>query len=105
MERKALAGLIVARLQANEAAIAAHYAQHRYFVVDELLPAEVARQIHRSFPDPKGMMLRSSIRELKYVTSQMNQCPAIVEEAVYAFQEPNVVGEVERITRLRQVEP
>ena len=105
MDRKDLAAIIVARLEANEPAITVHYAQHRHFLVDDLLPAAVAHDIYRNFPDPKTMMLRSSIRERKYVTSQMDRCPPVVEEAVYAFQDVRVVAAIQRITGLQHIEP
>ncbi|MBC8022695.1 MAG: 2OG-Fe(II) oxygenase, partial [Burkholderiales bacterium] len=65
----------------------------------------LAQGIHGSFPDPSAMMLRKSIRELKYVTSQMDQCAPLLDAVVYAFQDPRVVDAVARITRLKEVEP
>lgn len=105
MTRSEIAALIVARLKADESRVAAQFAAQDYFVVDDLLPEALAHEIHRSFPDPSTMMLRKSIRELKYVTSQMDKCAPLLDEVVYAFQDPRVVDEVAGVTRLRQVEP
>ncbi|MGZ5583812.1 MAG: 2OG-Fe(II) oxygenase [Usitatibacter sp.] len=105
MTRSEIAALIVARIEANEPQIAAQYAGHGYFVVDDLLPEALAQEIYRSFPDASTMMLRKSIRELKYVTSQMDRCPALLGEVIYAFQDPRVVDAVARVTRLKEVEP
>ncbi len=105
MTRTEIASRIVPRLQANRAAAEAHYAEHHYFVVDDLLPEELAHSIYRAFPDSNRMMLRKSIRERKFVTAQMDAIAPLLEEVVYAFQDPLVVAEVAGITRLREVEP
>jgi Rps23 Pro-64 3,4-dihydroxylase Tpa1-like proline 4-hydroxylase len=51
------------------------------------------------------MMLRRSLREVKYVAAQMNEYDRLLEEIVYAFQDPGIVSRVERITGLRALEP
>jgi hypothetical protein len=89
VNRNDIAHLIVKRLEAEKNGAARQFASQRYFVVDDLLPPGLAADIYRSFPDPAGMMLRKSIRELKYVTSQMDRCEGLLEEVVYAFQRPS----------------
>ena len=76
-----------------------------HFVLDDLLPEDWARQIRTAFPDPAGMALKKSLRELKYVAAQMDRYPAILEESIYAFQVPEVVQLVEEITGLEALEP
>jgi Rps23 Pro-64 3,4-dihydroxylase Tpa1-like proline 4-hydroxylase len=82
----------------------AHRRKSRYFVVDDLLPADLATAIHESFPRPTELMLRKSLREMKYVTSQMNRCRPLVEEAVFAFHDPRVVQLITEITRHSRLE-
>lgn len=105
--RMSIADLIVPRLQSEQARLAADYesAAQPYFAIDDLLPEDLARAIHDAFPRPDGMMLRKSIREKKYVTSQMDQCDRLVEEAVFAFQDRRVIELVSAITGIRQLEP
>ena len=105
MNRANIADLILSRLEAERPGAARQYAGQNYFVVDELLPRELAESTYHSFPEPAGMMLRRSIRELKYVTSQMDRCEGLLEEVVYAFLDPRVVAAVAEITGLRAVEP
>jgi Rps23 Pro-64 3,4-dihydroxylase Tpa1-like proline 4-hydroxylase len=105
MTRTEIAALIVLRLRANEPHAAMQFAAQNYFVIDDLLPETLAHSIYRSFPDPSTMMLRKSIRELKYVTSQMDKCAPLLEEVIYAFQDPCVVDEVAKVTHSKQVEP
>ena len=104
MTRTEIAALIVQRLKANEPHIRTQFATQNYFVIDDLLPEALAHSIYHSFPDPSTMMLRKSLRELKYVTSQMNKYAPLLEEVVYAFQDPRVVDAVSEITQLKQVE-
>jgi Rps23 Pro-64 3,4-dihydroxylase Tpa1-like proline 4-hydroxylase len=105
MTRAEIAELIVKRLRAGEVEAAAQFAAQHYFVVDDLLPAALAQSIYGSFPDPSTMMLRKSIRELKYVTSQMDKCAPLLEEVIFAFQDPRVVDAVARVTRSKQAMP
>lgn len=76
-----------------------------YFVLDNLLPDTSARAIRSAFPDHKTMMLKKSLRELKFVAAQMNKYDPSLEEIVYAFQDPKVVKIIERITGLKALEP
>lgn len=105
--RKSIADLMVSRLQSEQPRLAAEYANaaQRYFALDKLLPEELAEAIYNAFPQPREMMLRKSIREKKFVTSQMDRCNPLVEEAVFAFQDPRVVELVSAITGIRQLEP
>jgi Rps23 Pro-64 3,4-dihydroxylase Tpa1-like proline 4-hydroxylase len=105
MNKAEIAALIVPCLRSGMASAATHYAEHHYFFVDNLLPEGLAQAIYRSFPDSSKMMLRQSIRERKFVTSQMNAIDPLLEEVVYAFQDLRVVAEIAAITRLRDVEP
>jgi Rps23 Pro-64 3,4-dihydroxylase Tpa1-like proline 4-hydroxylase len=105
MTRAEIAELIVERLRANETDAATRFAAQHYFVIDDLLPEALAQSIYSSFPDTSTMMLRKSIRELKYVTSQMDKCAPLLEEVIYAFQDPRVVSEVAGVTGLKEVVP
>lgn len=102
--RSELAALIARRL-GEESGARQQFADGSHFVVDDLLPPDLALDIYKSFPSTGSMMLRSSIRERKYVSSQMDRCAKLMEEAVFAFQEPVVVDAVSRITGLPSIEP
>lgn len=76
-----------------------------HFVLDDLLPQEWARSIRAAFPRPETMTLKRSLRELKFVAAQMDRYDPLLEEIIYAFQEPQIVRWVEQITGLRALEP
>ena len=54
---------------------------------------------------PLANDVKNSIKERKYVSAQMNQHPPLLEEIVFAFQDPRVLRIVGDITGLRGVEP
>jgi Rps23 Pro-64 3,4-dihydroxylase Tpa1-like proline 4-hydroxylase len=102
--RTEIADLIVERIDAAEIARAANTFRTsgviQYFAIDDLLPEAVARVIMDAFPKPNSLFQRKSLRESKYVTSQMNQYHAQVEEAVFAFHDLRVVEKIAEITQL-----
>lgn len=108
LDRTVLAQHICGRIDATLAAAAQQWRGSdpiNHFVIDELLPVEWAERIRAAFPPGSGMMLRRSLRELKYVAAQMNQYDPLLEEIVYAFQDPGVVARVGQLTGLRALEP
>lgn len=107
MERTAIADLIAARLEHEAPRLTAEYRQAEipHFVLDDLLPAGLAQQIYGAFPSVSQMALKKSLRELKYVTAQMNRCKPLLEETLFAFHDPRIVELVAQITQLREIEP
>ena len=106
--RRSLAGLIAARLEERRAELTAQWnAGHRVraCVIDDLLPEELARPIHAAFPATERMILKRSFRENKHVAAQMDRYDPLLEEVVFAFQDPAVVAEVGAITGLAALEP
>lgn len=63
----------------------------RYWFLDEVLPVEIAVQIAEVFPKPNAMVLKKSLREDKYIAAQMNLYHPLLEEIIYAFQDPRIV--------------
>jgi len=51
------------------------------------------------------MMFKNSLKERKYVAAQMDEHDPLLEETVYAFQEPRVLALVSEITGLAALEP
>lgn len=108
MDRTALADLIVPRLREHADRMRAEFSapgRVNSAAVDDLAPADVARAVFERFPSTEKMMLKRSIKERKHVAAQMDACDPLVEEAVFAFQDPRVVALVGEITGLRGLEP
>jgi Rps23 Pro-64 3,4-dihydroxylase Tpa1-like proline 4-hydroxylase len=107
-DRTQLADLIVARLEPELERLAAEFQARgriRSCQVLDLLPADLAKQIHDRFPASDAMMLKRSIKENKHVAAQMDAFDPLLEEAVYAFQDRRVVDQIARITGLQSLEP
>jgi Rps23 Pro-64 3,4-dihydroxylase Tpa1-like proline 4-hydroxylase len=108
MDRIELANHVVARLERSLAEVTQQWREsgvvsHCY--VDDVLPIEVAMRIRQAYPSGESMKIRRSLRELKYVAAQMDAYDPILEEALYAFQDPRVVDLVGRITGLKGLLP
>lgn len=107
MERNQIAELVLARLTEEKDRLSEQYLSQPipHFVIDDLLPLELVHGIYRSFPDVSEMNLKKSLRELKYVTAQMDRCNPLVEETIFAFHDPRIVKLVSDLTGLAQIEP
>lgn len=77
----------------------------RYFVVDDLLPADVAAAIAGNFPEPNSMRLMDSFRERKYTSKNFDDFHPLMKSITFAMQDPKVVAIVEGITGIRQQIP
>lgn len=77
----------------------------RCAVIDDLLPEPVALAIASAFPSLTDMTVKGSIRERKYIGAQMDRYNPLLEEAVYAFQDPRVLDLIAQITGIEAIEP
>jgi Rps23 Pro-64 3,4-dihydroxylase Tpa1-like proline 4-hydroxylase len=108
MQRTDIGQFIAAKLRENLDAACRQWQEStpvNHFFIDDVLPEEVATTVRRGFPEASTMMLRKSLRELKYVSAQMNEHAPILEEVIFAFQEPEVVDLVTQITNLNSLYP
>lgn len=77
----------------------------QYCYIDDLFPSELAQEVFNSFPSQEKMLLRKNLREFKYMTAQMNFLNPLLEEVVYAFQEPAVVEVLANISGIETLIP
>ena len=106
--RREIADHVAWRLEAEAERMTAQFrtpGQVPSTCVDDLLPEALAREIHQRFPPSDRMVLKRSIKEHKRVAAQMNNYDPLLEEAIYAFQDPRVVALVQQITGLQALEP
>jgi Rps23 Pro-64 3,4-dihydroxylase Tpa1-like proline 4-hydroxylase len=106
--REAIAKLIVERLAPEVDRMRAEFSTPGRIGsawIDNLLPVALAEEIYSKFPSTDRMMLKRSIKEHKHVAAQMNNYDLLLEESVYAFQDPRVVELIAKITGLRELEP
>jgi Rps23 Pro-64 3,4-dihydroxylase Tpa1-like proline 4-hydroxylase len=108
LTRTELGSVIHSRLREQREILARQWrdsAPTHHFVLDDLLPDEWTRAIHAAFPENDRMVLKRSLREVKYVAAQMDRYEALLEESIYAFQVPEVMDVVHEITGLHALEP
>jgi Rps23 Pro-64 3,4-dihydroxylase Tpa1-like proline 4-hydroxylase len=108
ISRTIYADHIIESLTPNIAALSAEFRQPgrvQSCHIDNLLPESWALEIFKAFPKPAEMMERKSLREHKYVAAQMNKYNPVLEEAIFAFQDPRVLALVEQITGITQMIP
>lgn len=102
-----LAQTICDRLARDADSLAAEFArdrcpvESRFAVLDDVLPTADAMQIHASFPPLSGMRLMSSFRERKYTSKALENMNSLIHDAIFAFQSPEVVATVAKITGIR----
>lgn len=93
-KRSKIAEIMLGRLEASRELARAEFGLARTvksFVVDDLFPEDLAGAIAASFPPLDEMVLKKHLGELKYVGVQMDRYQPLLEEAIYAFQDPRVV--------------
>lgn len=101
LSRNEIADMILSRMNPMLPALAAAYQESGpigHFVVDDLLPNEIANELASLFPSTGDMHFKSTARERKYISSQMNTHNRLVEEALFAFHDPRLVRLAEKIT-------
>jgi len=75
------------------------------FVLPDLLDEKSAQEVYSAFPPKEKMVRNRTLREHKYIGVQMNWYHPTVEEIIYAFQDPGVVGLISEITGIRPLFP
>ena len=75
--------------------------QTGHFIVDDLLPSEIAREIHGAFPDHRSFRRMKSFRERKWTSKNLSVLPKILSDITFAVQDDRVVRLVEEITGIR----
>lgn len=108
MDRRAIADLIITRIEAEASQLADMFREPGRIpscVLGELLPSDLTERIYAAFPQSDRMVLKRSLKENKHVAAQMNLFDPLLEEVVYAFQDPRVLALIAQVTGLKGLEP
>jgi Rps23 Pro-64 3,4-dihydroxylase Tpa1-like proline 4-hydroxylase len=106
--RSELARNIAERLASQQESVRREYRQPGRipsFTIDDLLPPDAAQSIYQAFPSTDALVLKRTLGQLKFVGYQMDQYDPLLEEIIYAFQDPRVVQLISSITGLSQLLP
>lgn len=77
----------------------------RYCVLDNLLPEDISRKIHKVFPAAASMRLMDSFREKKYTSKSYDKFDPLLADITFAIQDPSVIRLVEQITGIQEQIP
>jgi len=109
MDRIQISELITSRLEMKATELKSQFQSSSdkigYFFVDYLLPNDLALELHNKFPSQEDMVLKKSLREHKNIAAQMDQYDPLLEEAIYAFQQSNILRAIKEITDIEALEP
>ena len=108
MTRTEIADRICERLAQEKATLTTQFrtpGRVPAFVLDDLLPADMARAGFQAYPRPSQMLKRHSLRESKYVAVQLDRYAPLLEEVVYAFQDPRVMALFTEISGIDELLP
>ncbi|WP_426667876.1 2OG-Fe(II) oxygenase [Mucilaginibacter sp. McL0603] len=108
LNRTSLADIIVEKLEQNKEFLKSDFLKPNQInscLIDDLLPEEIAKTIYESFPSPEEMAIHKSLRENKRIAAQMDLYNPLLEEIVYAFQDPRIVQVVADITNIKEMTP
>ncbi|MCX7115088.1 MAG: 2OG-Fe(II) oxygenase [Gammaproteobacteria bacterium] len=76
----------------------------RHFVLDDLLPTEIAENIYANFPKPNKMHL-IKCRGIKFKYSHLKDTAPLLQDINAAIQDPRVVNIIEEITGIQHQIP
>lgn len=101
--REQLVKHILERLERDAAAIKADFATKKgvdtqFAAIDGLLPAEIAAEISKAFPESENMRLLDSFREKKYTSKSLEKFDPLITDITFAFQDERVIAKVAELT-------
>jgi len=106
-----LTTLLLTKLTANKVALTQQWnapegTPTRHFVIDNLLPIEICKEIYEAFPrDGNGFFSLDTFREKKRTSVNLEDYDPILSDITYAFQSPEVVDLIAEICGFEQIEP
>ena len=107
MTRDEISEFIVLKLMQEKEVLKHDFKSRRkeigYFFIDDLLPEELALEIHNKFPTTDEAVRKKNLREFKFTAYQMDQYDSLLEDLIYAFQDEKVIQLISEICGLKEV--
>tara|TARA_R110002073_G_scaffold279026_1_gene442873 strand:+ start:115189 stop:116028 length:840 start_codon:yes stop_codon:yes gene_type:complete len=107
--RAIIASFIVKNLQKQKDRLKSQFSESKmeigFFYLDNALPEKLANILYNHFPKPENTVLKKTLKEYKHIAYKMDQYNAILEEAIYAFQDERVVSLIQEICELEPILP
>ena len=107
LSRSEMSRLIAEKISANKRDLERMWIDSKpvsHFFIDDLLPEDFCLDVANSFPDPDKLMLKSSLRERKRVSVNINEYAPCLADCLLAFQDQEVIEVIAEITGLKGLE-
>ena len=110
MNTSELVALIATRLEDSKASLIEQWnnpigTRTKHFILDDLLPSDVASRIAGAFPkDGEGFSDRKSFREQKKTLAKLGQTDPVLGAISLAFQDERIIRLVAQITQMKELE-
>ena len=107
----AITNLIIERLQSSKNDLKKQFSLNhpikvaRHFILDNLLPHQLAEKIYLEFPKTNKMTLLNHSGELKLKYSHIKHTTHLLQDLHHAIQDPKVVALIEEITGIKNQLP
>ncbi|SDB48100.1 Proline 4-hydroxylase (includes Rps23 Pro-64 3,4-dihydroxylase Tpa1), contains SM-20 domain [Flavobacteriaceae bacterium MAR_2010_188] len=105
--REEISRLILDKIASEKEALNANFDKSKnnigYFIIDDLLPIEIAAKCFENFPKKADMRHLKSLREDKFVSAQMDKHATILEDVLYAFQDKTIVKVIGEICEIKSL--
>jgi hypothetical protein len=105
-----LARIIARRIDGDAERLAAEWhgpvdTPTRHFIVDDLLPADWARDVSAAFPQDQSIWVQQrSFRERKKTFAKLDEIDPLIADITDAFHRPSVLEAVKRVTGIAGLE-
>ena len=103
MDKLSLKKLILKRL--DEKIISNSDGNFSYWIINDLLPKEIAEDIASKFPEESILRKRDSLREYKRVGIDFDSYDPLMENITYVFHESEIVNKISKITGFKEMVP
>lgn len=101
MKREEIAAIILKHITDEKTELSSFFAKSKtdvgYFYIDNLLPEKLVEKANEVFPSVADLTLKKSLKERKYISSQMNKHNSFLEELLFAFQDIRIVRLIQEI--------
>lgn len=103
MNKDIIVDHIIERLKSNVKNLST--GNFKFWVIEDLLPINIAQEIAEAFPSDTLLRERNSLREYKKVGVAFEDYNPIMEDITYAFHDKRVVQAIEKITGFDRMVP
>lgn len=107
IDRNEIAGLLISRLESGEIRFREAWnlaSPVRHLICDELLPEVLVREAFERFPETSALEWTDDMRERKFAGADTSRFHPLINEILFAFQDPRLLKIIQEITEFIDIE-